>query len=981
MKKLLFYILIALLLIPSGVLAQGEDFVPKFDGTKYYLLVYDGNGNEKVLDYDPNAAWNEGINYADYFDGSDNQLWTFEAVEAEPGYLNVKNEALSDDHYLKSWNWLAYMEPQVDGREGNEATDPELWYTFKHAFDGWQILETIQKEPGLSGLDYTPGADALNLDPTSGVGSFDVKSEDITQDNAEFKVFKIVEFDPFSLLENTIERGQDMYDTTEYVNDTVRYQLFYALEKAREARVFGSSSELLQAQEKIDSLMGNYEGFVELYGFISQARTFISNSPAGQDVKDSFNEIVDLAEGMINADTVDYPAIIQVLKDRLAAAEDLVEAIVSGQQYHDQLPGDADTRLNDGMLLSIDGATTALDDARGDASSYLERVSHIQRAMELVTEIMNAQDMVDAADDDFQDAKDELNTVIEEAITILNNSGSQSTDLADATAMLQDAEVVFQKALEAGDITVELLNPGFESEFEGWQSYSDTDWLPYTEDNGVDGSKNMTVWQGADYTFRTSQSLKELPAGTYEVSVMAQVSNDSTIALFATNGTDTTLKPLAFEQWALTERTLQIEVVGDSLEFGIKGVGLYDSIPANHWGTFDNFAVKWMSSIEVENPGFENEFAGWTSTTGTDWLPYTEDAGVDGSKNMTIWNSADYDFRTTQTLNGLKEGIYQLSVMSAVNNDSTIQVFAASAEDTTELPLAFEAWDLTKRKLQVHVTGGSLVIGVKGAGQNDSIPANHWGKFDNFEVDRLPDMPLVNGDFEDDLNGWSADTDTDWLPYIENKGVGGSKNMTIWNNVDYHIKAYQQLSGLINGNYEVSLMTQVSNDSTISLYASSGGVEEIQPLPFHGWELAGYNVGIDVTDNTLELGVRGSGDGNFIPANHWGTFDNFELKIKTILPVYDTASSPAKSAPRIITDIRPNEEPELSVHYWQKNRSLNIRSDQTMERVTVYSITGARIRELNPHANLVEIPLNRGVYIVRLVSGEGKMDTRKVVIR
>src|SRR5690606_18550883 len=176
------------------------------------------------------------------------------------------------------------------------------------------------------------------------------------------------------------------------------------------------------------------------------------------------------------------------------------------------------------------------------------------------------------------------------------------------------------------------------------------------------------------------------------------------------------------------------EVSDGTLTFGVRGAGEGNSIPANHWGTFDNFELKWLSNVGLVNRGYENEFEGWTNTTDTGFLPYTENKGVDGSKNMTIWNSVNYTFRSSQTVTGLQDGTYQLSVMSTVSSDSTISFYATSGGETVELPLAFEEWTLTKRRIQIDVTGGSLEFGIKGSGENDEIPANHWGTFDNFEV-------------------------------------------------------------------------------------------------------------------------------------------------------------------------------------------------------------------------------------------------------
>jgi hypothetical protein len=159
MKKLLTIILA--ICSVTFVRAQA-DFVPKFDGTKYYMVIYDGAGNEKVLSYKSTAGWNEAVSYSNYFDGSNSQLWVFETPDKYPGYINVRNldESLTSKHFLKSWSWNAYLEPQSGGREGDQEKDLELIFRFKHVFEGWQALETIEKPSGLYGVEYTPGGDA-----------------------------------------------------------------------------------------------------------------------------------------------------------------------------------------------------------------------------------------------------------------------------------------------------------------------------------------------------------------------------------------------------------------------------------------------------------------------------------------------------------------------------------------------------------------------------------------------------------------------------------------------------------------------------------------------------------------------------------------------------------------------------------------------------------------------------------------------------
>ncbi|WP_321345248.1 tetratricopeptide repeat protein [uncultured Draconibacterium sp.] len=978
MKKITYIVALLISWCFLGTVQAQEHFMPKTDGTKYYLQIYDGAGNEKVLSFHPEvASWSDQIGFSDYFDGSGAQLWVFDEMEQNPGYINVRNldEGLSDKHFLKSWSNLAYLEPQDadHGREGNEQHDKELAFRFTNIFDDWYAFETIDKPADLSGMNYSPGPNALNFD-ASGIAAFRLKTADITQENALNCVFRLVEFDPIALFEASIEKGMELYDAHPEFPEEVLADLFYVMEKAREIRVFGTDGEMLNFQANVDEAISTFNNYIGLSEDVENAKAFIDSSAADEGVKESFNALIDNLEEYLASGDPDYAA-IDSLRNNIAVAEDLVDAIIQAEEYAASLVDLDDSRYNSGVLLSVESAKEVLADPTSDANDYNNAIAVMEKVQLLIAEVLTANDWI-ANTQEFEDAKQELSNAIEEALVLINIEGVTEQQLDEGIAAMQDTIVAFQKALEAGDTSVELINPGFENEFEKWNSTSDTDWLPYTENKGVDGSKNMTIWQGSDYTFITYQSISNLPNGTYEVSVMSVVSNDNTIALFARSGDTEEAQPLPFEEWTNTKRSLQIEVTDGTLEFGIKGAGANNGIPANNWGTFDNFEVKWLSSIGLVNPGFENEFEGWTSTSDTDWLPYTENKGVDGSKNMTIWQGSDYTFINGQTLQNLPNGKYQVSVMSVVSNDSTIYLYADGGE-LIEEPLAFEEWTNTKRKLIVSVTNGSLTFGIKGAGTENTIPANNWGTFDNFEVVRLPEVDLINPGFEEEFLGWDHESDTDWLPYTENKGVDGSKNMTIWQGSDYTFICGQTVSGLLDGSYQVSVMSVVSNDSTIFLYADGGELVE-EPLAFEEWSNTKRNLTAPVSGGSLTFGIKGAGTENTIPANNWGTFDNFELKLQSIIPDYEIVIP--NTVQNVVTDV-DIQEFENEVNYWQSGQKLNIHSSDYIVKYNVYSITGAQVEQGETRSTTLSIPMKHGIYVVKVLTENGYVDTEKVSIR
>jgi len=966
-----------ILAICSVTFARAQaDFVPKFDGTKYYMVIYDGAGNEKVLSFKAGAGWNEAVTYSNYFDGSNSQLWVFETPDKFPGYINVRNmdESLANKFYLKSWSWNAYLESQSGAREGDQEKDLELIFRFKHVFDGWQALETIEKPSGLYGVEYTPGGDALNIN-AKGVASFTgVKTTSITKDNAAMKVFKLVEFNPMALFIGAIERGQQLYDTKTNLSAASRFDLFYVLEKARETRVFGTEAQMLAFQQTIDVATVKFINFSELDQSVADAKVFINGSGAEESIKASFNAVVANLEKFLNGTSVDY-AKVDGLKADLAAAKSLVTAIVEAKTYHSTLSGVDDPKIASGMLVAINKANTVLADSKSVAADYSNSVSYLAKMKELIIEILSANDLI-ANTKDFDDAKQVLTADINKIVAIANTPATSLEELTASVKSMQNAIVTFKRALEAGDTVVTLKNAGFEEDLNDWNINSDNAGIPYIEKKGVDGSKSISIWKGADYHVMTSQSVKGLPNGRYQVTVMATVSESDVISLFAVSGSNTVEKKLAFEEWTHTKRTIVVEVNDGTLQFGIKGSGIDNLVPSGRWGVFDNFEVRWLSLIAVNNPGFESDLTGWTSDSDSNGIPYIQNDGIEKSKNMAVWKGSDYHVKTSQTIN-VPNGKYKVSVWAKISAADKISLFAESGSNTavTVFPVGASAY--AKTSLEVSVTDGTLKFGFKGAGADNLIPANVWGTFDNFEVVRIPDVPIVNPNFESDFLGWVKNSDTDWMPYIEKKGVEGSKSVTFWQGVVHHVALSQPLSGLSNGTYDISAMTNASNDNSYLLFGLSGGKENSYSILASN-ALVKNKVTATVTDGTLSLGIRGSGDGNMVPAGHWIVFDNFEVKLKTITPEYIQIKGALNS--RMLTGLSPIED-EVTLKWWQTDNTINIESNKVMSLISVYSITGSKIIDINPNSAQVSFPSSRGIYLLRVKSGKNNETVQKIVVR
>jgi hypothetical protein len=172
-------------------------------------------------------------------------------------------------------------------------------------------------------------------------------------------------------------------------------------------------------------------------------------------------------------------------------------------------------------------------------------------------------------------------------------------------------------------------------------------------------------------------------------------------------------------------------------------------------------------------------------------------------------------------------------------------------------------------------------------------------------------------------------------------------------------------------------MTNTPNDGSFAVFGESEGEESVQVIGTTSG-LEKNKVIATVIDGTLELGIRGAGEGNTAPGGNWIVFDNFEVKMKSVIPLYVTPEpTPAQM---LVTDIQTQKlEPEIK--YWQSNQRLHVQSTDAIVKYSVYSLTGAMIEHKETRSNTLSIPMRNGIYIVRVLTENGTVDTEKVSIR
>jgi len=172
-------------------------------------------------------------------------------------------------------------------------------------------------------------------------------------------------------------------------------------------------------------------------------------------------------------------------------------------------------------------------------------------------------------------------------------------------------------------------------------------------------------------------------------------------------------------------------------------------------------------------------------------------------------------------------------------------------------------------------------------------------------------------------------------------------------------------------------MTNASNDNSYLLFGLSGGNENSYSILTSN-ALVKNKVTATVSDGTLSFGIRGSGEGNMVPAGHWIVFDNFEVKLKTITPEYIQIKGALNS--RMVTGLSPIED-EVTLKWWQTDNTINIESNEVMSFISVYSITGSKVIDIKPNSTQVSFPSSRGIYLLRVKSGYNTESIQKIVVR
>jgi len=290
----------------------------------------------------------------------------------------------------------------------------------------------------------------------------------------------------------------------------------------------------------------------------------------------------------------------------------------------------------------------------------------------------------------------------------------------------------------------------------------------------------------------------------------------------------------------------------------------------------------------LQNPGFEDGLTGWTIAGASGAAKIEKNAGNahSGAQALNYWQGSPYSFKVSQTVTGLKDGIYTLKAWSSGGGGESKLRLVAENYGGTELGTdtvntGYNDWHSYTVE-NIHVTSGQLTVGF-----DVEAPGEVWGYFDDFElVLESEDKTVRNGDFEQgDLSHWTL-SGTTAAGKIESKisdVYEGSYAFNYWYGSPYTFKLTQTITGVRDGIYTLKAWASGGGGETkLKLIAENYGGDAL------GTNIAntGYNVwkpytveNIRVTNGQITIGFDVEA-----PGEVWGFFDQVEL-IKVEEPV------------------------------------------------------------------------------------------------
>lgn len=282
-------------------------------------------------------------------------------------------------------------------------------------------------------------------------------------------------------------------------------------------------------------------------------------------------------------------------------------------------------------------------------------------------------------------------------------------------------------------------------------------------------------------------------------------------------------------------------------------------------------------NVLILNPSFEEDLDDW-ETNGSEAISISDDGWVPdggGHKKLSYYSDTAYVADTYQTITDLKNGKYMLSAWTAVNGafDEKYMYVKTAGEQTHKAAIPSSSqW--TQVHLQVEIQDGGMTIGFYA-----DAHAGAWLGVDLVTLTYLgdggKDMVIIpNNSFEDGLSMWQTNGSdaikqgSGWAP-----AGGGSHNLNYWSSSPYIADTWQTVTGIVYGDYEISVWT--ASDGTfheLYMYVRGGeGTEARVDLPrVNTWTKV--TLPVTVSHGELTIGFYADAEGGA-----WANIDLVEI--------------------------------------------------------------------------------------------------------
>ena len=368
----------------------------------------------------------------------------------------------------------------------------------------------------------------------------------------------------------------------------------------------------------------------------------------------------------------------------------------------------------------------------------------------------------------------------------------------------------------------------------------------------------------------------------------------------------------------------------------------------------------------IKNPSFEDAtYNGWTMENGNTYTTFIRDNNIAefttiGVHEEYLFNAGTDGVRLTQTITGLPNGVYKMTVSLASDAGNTAILIGGDNEHEVTLTAGkdsdgkyiFEDFDVKFR-----VTDGTATIGVVG---------NNWYRADNFRLVLLNDHLVLSETDEGIIGGNQSRTIDHWygkLTLYRTIKANGNWNTFV---VPFDIPA----SSLADWEVKELIASETDEDGDITLTFSDAedGIKAGVPYMVRNTKGEGFNeltmqdVSVNATPNDVEtehVAFRGVWTKGYVPIGSFFISSNTFYR-----SVNETNRDNLKGYRAYIEPLETNESNARSLGYRFASRdeveegTTTIGHTSSTEETTIvaiYTLDGTRISEMQQGMNILQM--------------------------